>query len=255
MNNLRALWASGGTAVGAWLVLREPLIAEAASRAGYDYVCVDLQHGVLGFEHLNEMVAAIALGTATPIVRVPFNEPWMIGRALDAGALGVIVPQVESGDAAMRAVSACRYAPAGSRSIGPTGAIAHFGVGYFGTANVDVLCIVMVESALAVERVDEIVATAGVDAVYVGPADLSLTLDLPPGVDQTDDRFSSALARVIEACERHDVIPGIHAIPRLVAARQDAGFRLITAGFDHAPVVAALTADLRTARQSTGSSS
>lgn len=245
---VRARWAAGEPALGAWLFLREPLIAQAASIAGYDYVCIDLQHGVAGYEHLNEMLAAITTGTATPLVRVPQNESWMIGRALDAGAMGVIVPMVNSAAEAERAVAACRYAPVGERSIGPIGAMTRHGSAYVRTANDDVLCIVMIETAAAVDRIDEIVAVPGVDAVYVGPADLSLTIGLPPATDHVDQRFVDALHVVAASCGSHGKVAGVHANAKLGAERFSQGFRLITVGFDHGPVVAALRQDLETSR-------
>ena len=110
------------------------------------------------------------------------------------------------------------------------------------------MCIVMIETVQAVANIDEILAVPGIDAVYIGPADLSLTLGLPPMSDQSDDRFHEALAAVAAACERHGVIPGVHANPALAAARRETGFRMITVGFDHAPVVAAFTSDLEQAR-------
>jgi 4-hydroxy-2-oxoheptanedioate aldolase len=239
--------AADGAALGAWMFLREPLISETASKAGYDYVTIDLQHGLSGFEQIDAHLQAIGLGGATPVVRVPWNEPWMIGRALDAGALGVIVPMVNSPEEAERAVAACRYAPTGARSIGPIGAMTRH-QGYFRSANADVMCIVMIETMQAVERIDDILAVPGIDAVYVGPADLSLTMGLPPSSDQQDQRFHDALATVVASCERHGVIPGIHATAALAAARREAGFRMITVAFDHAPIAAALTADLERAR-------
>jgi 4-hydroxy-2-oxoheptanedioate aldolase len=239
--------AAEGAALGAWMFLREPLISEMASKAGYDYVTVDLQHGLSGFEHLDAHLQAIALGGATPAVRVPWNEPWMIGRALDAGALGVILPMINSPEEAAQAVAACRYAPAGERSFGPIGAMARH-QGYVRSANADVMCIVMIETVQAVERIDEILSVPGIDAVYVGPSDLSLTMGLPPSSDHQDQRFQDALAAVVASCERHGVIPGIHATAALAAARREAGFRMITVAFDHAPVAASLAADLERAR-------
>jgi 4-hydroxy-2-oxoheptanedioate aldolase len=236
-----------GVALGAWMFLREPLLSEAASKAGYDYVCVDLQHGLAGFDDLSTHLQAIALGSAAPIVRVPWNEPWMIGRALDAGALGVIVPMVNTAAEAAKAVAACRYAPQGERSIGPIGAMTRH-QSYFRQANADVMCIVMIETVQAVANIDEILAVPGIDAVYIGPADLSLTLGLAPMSDQTDERFHDALGTVVAACERHGVIPGVHATPALAAARRDAGFRMITVGFDQGPAVAAFASDLERAK-------
>ncbi len=160
--HLRQVWDRGETALGAFLFFREPLIAEAAALAGYDYVCVDMQHGLQSFEHTVTMLYAMARTETTPIVRVPWNEPSIIGRVLDAGAYGVIVPMVNTVEEARAAVAACRYAPVGSRSMGPVGVSARAGrEGYFSTANDKVLCIPMIETKQAVENVDEIAAVPG----------------------------------------------------------------------------------------------
>lgn len=249
LHRLRGLWSSDGTAFGAWVMLREPLVAETASKAGYDWVCIDLQHGMAGFAELPGMLQAVSLGPAAPLVRVPWNEDWMIGRALDAGAAGVIVPMVNTPEEAASAVAACRYAPKGRRSVGPVGAAVRFGSNYSSGPADDVLCIVMIETVGAVERIDEILAVPGIDAVYIGPADLSLTLGLPSGKDQTDARFHDALAAVVDSCRRHGVVPGIHASSALAAARHAAGFRFIATGFDIGPVTAALAADLDASRR------
>ena len=241
-------WHDGATALGAWMFLREPLLAEAAGRAGYDYVCIDMQHGLASFTDAVAMLQALASSTATPVVRVPWSEPGIIGRVLDAGALGVIIPMVNSAVEAERAVAACRYAPDGARSFGPLTAMMRHGFQYLGTANQQVACLPMIETVEAVERIDEILAVPGVDAVYVGPSDLSLTMGLPPLADHDDARFQDALATVVDACARHRVVPGIHASPALAGARAAQGFRMITVGYDQTPVMAALRADLASSR-------
>src|SRR3546814_379053 len=108
----------GVTTLGAWMFLREPVLAEAAGDAGYDYVCIDMQHGLASYADAFAMLQALGRSTVAPVVRVPWNEPGIIGRVLDAGALGVIIPMVNSAEEAERAVAACRYAPAGTRSFG-----------------------------------------------------------------------------------------------------------------------------------------
>ena len=118
-NQVRDRWAAGGTALGAWISLRDPIVAETAASLGFDYVCVDLQHGLNDYDGMANALAAIAGSDATPLVRVPWNEPGIIGRALDAGAAGVIIPMVNSVEEAQRAASACHYWPAGTRSFGP----------------------------------------------------------------------------------------------------------------------------------------
>ena len=241
-------WRDGATALGAWMFLREPLLAEVAGEAGYDYVCIDMQHGLASYSDVTVMLLGLGRSPSAPIVRVPWNEPGIIGRVLDAGALGVIIPMINSAEEAARAVAACRYAPVGARSFGPLSAMIRHGRQYLGTANNEVACIPMIETVQAVEGIDEILAVPGIDAVYVGPSDLSLTMGLPPLADHDDARFQAALATIVDACNRHGVIPGIHASPALAHVRAEQGFRMITVGFDQTPVMAALRADLTSSR-------
>jgi 4-hydroxy-2-oxoheptanedioate aldolase len=246
--HLRQVWDRGDTALGAFLYLREPLIAEAAALAGYDYVCIDMQHGLQSFEHTVTMLYAMARTDTTPIVRVPWNEPSIIGRVLDAGAYGVIVPMVNTVEEALAAVAACRYAPTGSRSMGPVGVIARAGRdGYYSTANEKILCIPMIETKQAVENVDEIAAVPGIDALYIGPSDLSITYGLDPKPDQTDLEWNEAIDRVKAACERNDVIPAIHSEAGLAEKRRTAGWRMITVGFDLGNVMSGLRSQLKEA--------
>lgn len=248
LDALKSKWQSGITTLGAWMMLREPLAAEVAALAGYDYVCVDAQHGLVDEHTVIEMVQAVSRTEAVPLVRVAFNEPWLIGRALDAGAFGVIVPMVNSAAEAAAAVAACRYAPEGNRSVGPVLNGNRHGMGYIAAANASVACIVMIETRQAVEQIEEIVSVPGVDAVYVGPADLSMSLGLPPGPDNADPSFQQALRDIVAACNRHGVVPGVHASAVLAAERYEMGFRMITVGFDSTAMFAALRADLRTAQ-------
>lgn len=249
-DRLRDVWASGETGVGAWLFLREPLVAEAAALAGYDYVCIDVQHGLQSYEHVVTMLYAMARTETTPLVRVPWNEPGIIGRVLDAGAGGVIIPMVNTAEDARAAVRACFYAPKGARSMGPVGVSARAGrEGYFASANNSVLCIPMIETKEAVENLDEILAVPGIDAVYVGPADLSITYGLAPKPDQDDAEWNAALDKVVDRCNAHGVIPGVHADAQLAKKRAQSGFRMITAGFDLANVMNGIRADLKTARE------
>jgi 4-hydroxy-2-oxoheptanedioate aldolase len=248
MQSLRASWQEGATTLGAWMSLREPLLAEIAALSGYDYVCIDMQHGLSDIQQILASLHAVARTPAVPIVRVPWNEPGIIGRVLDAGALGVIIPMVNSAEEARQAVAACRYAPVGARSYGPLVAMARNGPGYFEAANASVACIPMIETRQAVESIDDILAVPGIDAVYIGPADLSLTYGLPPAVDHPGDPFQGALATVVAACRRHGVIPGVHANAALAGARHEAGFRMISVGFDALPAMIAIRADIKTAR-------
>ena len=243
---LAEAFASGRPALGAWAGLPTAMSCEVMSRAGFDYVCIDMQHGLADYSDALAMMAAIDLGSATPVVRVPWNEQGIIGRMLDAGALGIIIPMVNSRAEAEAAVRSCRYAPEGSRSFGPTRVALRDGPGYFAGANDAVKCIPMVETVAALENLDDIVSTPGVDAVYVGPADLSVSLGLPPGNNDGTTAFDDALAAIVAACQSHGVVPGIHSTPSLTPTRVAQGFRLVTVTAD----TAALTAAVTTHRQS-----
>ena len=247
--HMRNVWSSGGTAIGAWVSLRDPWVTEAISSLDVDYVCIDMQHGLADVSELFALLQSMVGKRPTPIVRVPWNEPGIIGRVLDMGAMGVIIPMVNSRAEAEAAVAACRYAPAGGRSMGPLVPMQRFGQSYFGTANEKVICIPMIETAAAVSRLDEILSVPGIDAIYVGPADLSISLGLPPGVDQSDEKFTNAISLILDGCQRHHVVPGIHCVVPVTAKRHQQGFRRITVTSDHSSVISATRADASKARE------
>jgi 4-hydroxy-2-oxoheptanedioate aldolase len=255
MNGLRGIWADGRTALGAWISLREPLLAEQAAIAGYDYVCIDTQHGQPDVSDVPVLLSAMGRGSAVPLVRVPKNDHAVIGRVLDAGALGVIVPMINTADDARRAVAACRYAPLGERSFGPQLARVRHGLDYFSVANEAIVCLPMIETVEGVEAIEDIVRVDGVDAVYVGPADLSVTLGLPPSMTNTDEVFVRAIDRVLTACRAHGVVVGIHVGAAQAGAQQAAGFRMLTVAGDIAPAIAALSGNVAQARESMAAAS
>src|SRR5882757_6974337 len=164
MNILTRAWSESGRTLGAWTTLNVPVVAESLALIGHDYVCLDQQHGVSDDSSLVAGLIAIAAGGATPLVRVPANEPSMISKALDCGAEGVIVPLVNDRRDAERAVQSCKYPPSGERSIGPVRTAGSGRGRTYGQA----ACIVMAESASAVDNIDEICSVPGVDAVYIG---------------------------------------------------------------------------------------
>ena len=231
-NSLRAVWAQRGVALGGWLTLPSAMSAEIMANAGFDWVCVDMQHGMIGFADMVRMLQGISSTETVPLVRVPRNEPGIIGRSLDAGAWGVVVPMVNSQQEAEAAVAACRYAPTGIRSYGPLRANYYAGFDYFSRANREVTCIVMVETKEAVDNVEAIVSVPGVDAVYVGPADLGVTLGLAPAPDHPESTFTEALDRVLDACRRHNVVPGIAGNAQTAGKRVEQGFQLVEVASD-----------------------
>ena len=231
-NTLRDIWDDGGAALGGWLTVPCGFSAEIMANSGFDWVCVDMQHGLIGETRMVEMLQAISSSSSVPLCRVPRNEPGVIGKCLDAGAWGVIVPMVNTPEEAAAAVLSCRYSPFGVRSYGPLRARYYAGFDYFERADEEVLCIVMVETKQAVENVEEIAAVPGVDAIYVGPADLSVTLGLPPAADQAAEEFCDALERILGACERNDVVPGIAGNADVAVKRLAQGFRLVEVASD-----------------------
>ena len=252
-NTAKQAWRDGKVTFGAWLSVPSAFSAEVMAHQGFDWLCVDMQHGVIDYQVAVTMLQAISATQTIPFVRVPWNEPGIIGKMLDAGAYGVIIPMVNSRDEAERAVGACRYAPTGYRSFGPTRAAYYAGSDYFAHANDEIACIPMIETKAAVECLDDILSVPGIDAVYVGPADLSLTLGLPPGMWHDDASFQQARTAIVEGCKRHGVTAGIHASAALAPKHVEAGFQMITVSSDVGSIAAGAARDLRSVRE-TGAS-
>jgi 4-hydroxy-2-oxoheptanedioate aldolase len=206
-----------------------------------------MQHGYADHAAAVPMLQAIGAGGATPIVRVPWNEPSIIGRMLDAGALGVIVPMVNSVEETQAAVAACRYFPAGARSYGPSRGSYAIGGDYFDRANGEIACIPMIETTRALDALEGILSVPGVDAVYVGPSDMSVTMGLPPSLDNGGP-FEEARRRIARECNARGIVAGIHANASLAAKHAAAGYRMITITTDLTALNLAAAADLRTAR-------
>lgn len=188
-------------------------------------------------------------------MRVPWNEPGIIGKSLDAGARGIIVPMVNTRASAEAAVRACRYAPAGGRSFGPARVSRQEGPGYYPRANDDVSVIPMIETVEALENLDGILSVPGVDAIYVGPSDLSVSLGLPPANNDGVAAFDEAYAAILDACRRHGVIAGCHTLSELCQRRIEQGFQMITITSDTTALARGLESELARARTSGGESS
>jgi 4-hydroxy-2-oxoheptanedioate aldolase len=207
--------------------------AEILAGNEVDYVCVDQQHGVIDYDSMVPMFQAIRAEGAAPITRVLSNDPFLIMKALDAGAWGVIVPLVNNAEDAARAVSACRYPPQGMRSYGPVRAASVVGTRDPEELGSEVLCLVMVETREGLERVEEIAATPGLDGIYIGPSDLALSLGLPPTLEVTEGEHVKAVERIREACHRSGIAAGIHSPSGEWARRHaEAGFDLVTVATD-----------------------
>lgn len=245
-NKLREIWAQGGVAFGGWCVLSNSHGAEIFGRAGFDYVCVDTQHGLIGYESMATMIQALNATDAVPLVRVATGDDATICRALDAGAEGVIVPMVNTADEAARAVAACRFAPEGVRSFG----LMRPGLrlGYTpADVNREIVCLAMVETRRALDNLEAICATPGLDGIYVGPSDLALSL----GVRIWDaPEHAEALERIRTACAAAGIVPAIHAgTGERARAFAEAGYRMATVASDGALLLRGATSELRSARE------
>lgn len=249
---LRDRWEVGRTAFGLWFSTDSPSSAEALAGLDFDYVVIDLQHGLMEVAGAISMMRAMSRTEATLLCRVPVNEPGIIGRVLDAGAAGVIVPMVNDAADAEAAVRAAKYSPRGDRSYGPTRARLVGAPADIADANRSTLVIPMIETAEAIGNVAAIAAVDGVDALYIGPSDLSITLGLQPANDQSDPRFMAALSSVLDAARASGVEPGIHADAQLGALRSDQGFTMVTVVTDTQAVVAGAEHALTAARRSDG---
>jgi 4-hydroxy-2-oxoheptanedioate aldolase len=240
MNRIREALSAGRATFGAWATLPGSLAAEIMGRAGFDWVIIDAQHGGLTTSDLVPMIQALQLGGTAAIVRVPWTDAATIMRVLDFGATGVIVPMVNTAEEARLAASAMRYPPTGIRSFGPT----RGGHAKPSDANDDVILLVMIETAEALERADEIAATPGVDGLFLGPVDLGLSLGQPLDWTGRDSVVAEATDKVVAAAARAGRFVGTvsfgsdHA--RDLVRR---GIRFLTLGADVGYIRAGVTQD------------
>ena len=248
-NALRTLWAGGAPAVNGWLAIPDGFSAEVMAQAGFDSVTVDLQHGVQDYRSMVACFQAMQASPVVPMARVPWNEPGIIGKVLDAGAFGVICPMVNTAGEAEALVRAMRYPPRGQRSNGPVRAGMRGGTAYQATANEEVLCIPMIETREAVANLDAILDVAGVDAVYIGPSDLGFSMGLPPVLDREEPEILAVYRAVLEATHGRGQRAGVHcASPGYAARMLRMGFDLVTPDSDAGLLLGAARAAVQGAR-------
>src|SRR5206468_2944418 len=204
------IWARGEAVVNGWLSIPSAFSAEVMAHQGFDSLTVDMQHGVVDYQVAVTMLQAISTTGVMPLARVPWNDPARVMKILDAGVYGVICPMINTAAEAEALVQASKYPPRGYRSFGPVRASIYAGTDYAERANADIVVMPMIETAEALKNLDAILSTPGVDAIYVGPADLSLALGCKPRLDQTDAPVVEAQQQIVEACKRHNVVAGIH---------------------------------------------
>jgi 4-hydroxy-2-oxoheptanedioate aldolase len=232
-NTLRTLWQQDRAVVNGWLAIPHAFAAETMAHQGWDSLTIDLQHGVIDYAQMLGMLQAISTTPTVPVVRVPWLEPGIIMKSLDAGAYGVICPMINTREECQRLLSYTRYAPKGTRSFGPIRALLYGGADYPAHANDTIVTFAMIETAQALDNLDAILSVEGLDAIYIGPSDLSLALGCRPVFDDVDPKAQQAIDHILERAKAHGVKAGIHnGLPRVAKERIAKGFRFVTVSSD-----------------------
>lgn len=245
-NPLLARWRAGEPTFGFWSMTANPALSEYAATTSVDWILWDMQHGLISDTDLAGLFRSVLGTSVLPMARVGANDPFLIGRVLDAGSAGVVVPLVNTAGEAAAAVAACRFPPHGTRSFGPNRVTL-----VTGTLDPriieDVACIVMVETAMGLDHVEAIAATPGVDAILVGPSDLALGLGL--AFDDRSAPHESAVRRILAACRANRVAAGIVLSSGEAAQKHVAmGFQFVNVASDVGIVAEGLTRELKVAR-------
>ena len=232
-NRLRTLWKTGGAAVNGWLTVPSSFSAETMAHQGWDTLTIDMQHGMIDDAVLVPMLQAISTTDTVPVVRVPWLEPGILMRALDAGAYGVICPMVNTREDAQKLVAYTHYPPRGTRSFGPLRAVLYAGFDYVQHANDTIVTVAMIETAEALDNLDDILSVEGLDAIYIGPSDLSLALGCRPTFDDLEPKAFEAVEHILARAKAHGVVAGIHnGTPEAALKRIAKGFQFVTISSD-----------------------
>lgn len=233
-NKLRARLAAGKAAVNGWLAIPSGFSAEVMAQCGWDSVTVDMQHGVQDYQSMVQCFQAMQAHPVTPLVRVPWNEPGIIGKVLDGGAMGVICPMVNNAAEAKILAESCLYPPMGKRSNGPIRA-AMYGEAssYQATANQEILIIPMIETQQGIDNIEEILQVPGISGIYIGPSDMGLSLGMIPILDREEPVILDIYGRLLAACKKHGKFAGLHNGSAAYAGKMiQMGFQLVTIAND-----------------------
>ena len=255
-NRLKQLWSQGKPTINGWCSIGNAFTAEIMAAQGYDSITIDVQHGALDYSALLPMLQAMRASGVVPMARVPWLEPGIIMKALDAGAFGVICPMISTAAQAAEFVGCMRYPPSGQRSFGPTRVSFAAGADYGAHANDEMLAFAMIETADGMTNLASIAATPGLDGLYVGPADLSLSLTqgrLAPGFDREEPEMIAALKEIVGACKANGIRAALHCgNPDYAARAIQWGFDMTTVSGDARLLAAAAGASVTKFRQLIG---
>ena len=233
-NKLKQIFKEGKPVINGWLQIPSSFTAEIMANQGWDSLTLDLQHGLIDYQNLVQMFQAISTSETVPLARLNWNNPGQIMKVLDAGAYGVICPMINNKDEAETFVNACMYPPAGIRSYGPIRGLIYGGADYYKYANDEILKFAMIETKEALATLDKIMATKGLDGIYVGPADLSISLGEKPGFDKPEtDPVYKEILKILNNAKKNKIIAGIqNRTPEYAKKMIDKGFQLVTIGAD-----------------------
>lgn len=252
-NKIKQMWNAGQYVTMGWLSVSHGFTAEIMARQGFDTLCVDMQHGTTEMNEVWPMLQAISQTDTVPVVRVAWNDPATIMKALDLGAYGIIVPLVNNAEEAAKAVSACRYPPVGIRSSGPVRAVHYGGSDYVANANDEIVMMAMIETKEGIANLDAICATPGLDAVYIGPADLSFALDMEPRGDNPDPLHMETCNKILKSAHDHGIKAVMHcASAEFAAGAVKRGFDMVMLTSDLASMIAGARRQLDDLKSATG---
>ena len=231
--SLRNCWSKGKGAINAWCSIPNAVTAEMMSMNDFDSITIDMQHGLVDYQVALNMLQVISGSGKTPMVRVPWNEPGIIMKSLDAGALGINCPMINTPEDALNFVGATRYAPVGYRSSGPTRALMVHGPNYHDEANEKIISFAMIETVEALDNVEKIAATDGLTGIYIGPSDLSISMGFKPGLDRIEPEMIDAIKKIENACKTNNIKVGIHCLsPSYLKDKLSGGYDLGTLASD-----------------------
>jgi len=234
INKIKKMMQEGKPVVNGWLQIPSTVSAEAMAQQDWDSLTIDMQHGLVDYTNALPMLQTISATNITPLARVNWNEPGQIMKILDAGAYGIICPMISNKQEAEKFVQACMYPPNGYRSYGPVRGLIYGGQDYAKHADNELLKIAMIETKESLEKLDEIMSVKGVDGIYIGPADLSLSVGEEPGFDKPENtKAYSQILRILEHAKKNNIFAGIHnGTPEYALKMIDKGFNFVTISSD-----------------------
>ncbi len=226
-------WRKGETTLNGWLSIPEGFCAEVMANQGFDSLTIDIQHGVNDYLKSVDMLRAISTTDTVPLVRVSWLDPQSVMKILDAGASGIICPMINNKEEALKLVEYAYYPPMGKRSFGPIRAKFLYEEEYDVCANDAILVVAMIETKEALDNLDAILSVDGIDAIYIGPADLSLNLGYKPKFDQEEPFIVDTIKHILNIAKKHNKYAGIHnATVGYALKMRELGFDFVTVGSD-----------------------